>query len=118
MGEEFCFILGKIFRQSFCLLKLYQRTVFLLKLIYRKKWLVSCSYNPNRYNISNHLQTISNSLDLYLSQYDKIIIVGDFNTEVGVTSMNAFCGRYSLSSLIKKPTCYKSPANSSCITLF
>ena len=28
--------------------------------------------------------------------------------------MNAFCERYNLSSLIKKPTCYKNPANLSC----
>ena len=39
-----------------------------------KKWLVSCSYNPHRDNIINHLQTISKSLDLYLSQYDNIIV--------------------------------------------
>ena len=31
--------------------------------------------------------------------------------------MNAFCERYSLSSLIKEPTCYKNPANPSCIDL-
>ena len=35
------------------------RKVFLLKLIYGKKWLFSCSYNQNRDNISNHLQTIT-----------------------------------------------------------
>ena len=45
------------------------------------------------------------------------MIVGDFNMEVGETSMNAFCERYSLSSLIKEPTCYKNPANPSCIDL-
>ena len=47
-----------------------------------KKWLVFCSYKPHRNNISNHLQTISKSLDLYLSEYDNIIIAGDFNTEL------------------------------------
>ena len=31
--------------------------------------------------------------------------------------MNAFCERYSLSDLIKEPTCYKNPANRSCIDL-
>ena len=31
--------------------------------------------------------------------------------------MNAFCERYSLSSLIKEPTCYKNSANPSCIDL-
>ena len=29
--------------------------------------------------------------------------------------MNAFCDRYTLSSLIKEPGCYKNPANPSCI---
>ena len=79
--------------------------------LWNKKWLVSCSYNPHIDNVSNHLQTISKSLDLYLFQYDNII-VGDFNTEIGENSMNAFCERYSLSSLIKEPTCYKNPADS------
>ena len=99
------------------LLKLYQQKAFLFKLIYGKKWLVFCSYNPHRDNVSNHLQTISKSLDLHLSQYDNVIIVGDFNTEIGANSMNAFCERYSLSSLIKESTCYKNPANPSCINL-
>ena len=93
------------------------RKVFLLKLICGKKWLFSCSYNQNRDNISSHLQTITKRLDLYISHYDNIIIVGDFNTEIGETSMNAFCERYSLSSLIKEPTCYKNPANPSSIDL-
>ena len=31
----------------------------------KKKWLLSCSYNPNKNNISNHLQRLRNSLDLY-----------------------------------------------------
>ena len=42
------------------------------------------------------------------------MIVEDFNTEIGENSMNAFCETYSLSSLIKEPTCYKNPANPSC----
>ena len=88
--------LGKIFRQSFCLLNFYQEKVFLLQLIYGKKWLVSCSYKPHKENISNHLQMISKSLDLHLSQYDNIIIVENFNTEIGQNSMNGFCDRYTL----------------------
>ena len=66
------------------------RKVFLLKLIYGKKWLFSCSYNQNGDNISNHLQTITKRLDLYISHYDNIIIVGDFNTEIGETSIMLF----------------------------
>ena len=36
-GEEFCFMLEKIFWRSFYLLRFYQQKVFLLKLIYGKK---------------------------------------------------------------------------------
>ena len=46
------------------------QSAFMLNLIYGKKWLVSCIHQ--KYNISNHLQTISKSLYLYLSQYDNI----------------------------------------------
>ena len=56
---------------------------------------------------------ISKSLDLYLSQYDNIVIVGDLNTEVGEIYINVCCERYSLSSPIKEPTIYKSPENQS-----
>ena len=35
----------------------------------KKKWLLSCSYNPNRENIENHLETLSKSLALYSSSY-------------------------------------------------
>ena len=117
MREEFCFMLEKIFRRSLYLLKLHRQKVFWLKLIYGKKWLVSSSHNPHRDNISNHLQSTTKSLDLYLSQYENIIKVGDFNTEIGENSMNAFCERYSVSSLIKEPTFYKNPTNHSCINL-
>ena len=56
---------------------------FYVEINLRKKWLVSCSFNPHRDNLSNHLKAISKSLDLCLSQYDNIIIVGNFNTEIG-----------------------------------
>ena len=64
-----------------------------------------------------HLPIISKSLDLHLSQYYNIVIIEGFNKEIGENTMNTFCERYSLSSLIKQPTCYKIPANSSCIDL-
>ena len=69
--------------QSLYLLKLYQQKVFFVEINLHKKLLVSCSYNLHTNNISNQLQTISKSLDLYLSQYGNIIIVGDFNVEIG-----------------------------------
>ena len=42
----------------------------------KKKWLLSSSYNPNKNNISNHLQRLRNSLDLYSAKYENIILIG------------------------------------------
>ena len=40
----------------------------------KRKWLVCCSYNPHKDNISNHLQLIKKKLDLYSSNYESIIL--------------------------------------------
>ena len=40
----------------------------------KKKWLLCCTYNPNR-NISNHLDLLKRSLDLYSAEYEHFIIV-------------------------------------------
>ena len=45
------------------------------------KWLINCSYNPHKSLIGNHLDEVSKILELYSSAYDKIILLGDFNTE-------------------------------------
>ena len=82
----------------------------------KKKWLLCCTYNPNR-NISNHLDLLRRSLDLYSAEYEHFITVRDFNTEVTQTSMKVFCDSYEFENLIKDATCYKNPENPSCIDL-
>ena len=83
----------------------------------KKKWLLCCSYNPHRNNIKNHLEILGRNLDLYSSLYENIIVLGDFNVETTDPSMEDFCVRYNLNSLIKDPTCYKNPENPTCIDL-
>ena len=39
--------------------------------------------------------------------------MGDFNAEVGEEAMRVFCDTYDLSNLVKAPTCFKNPENSS-----
>ena len=36
--------------------------------IWKKKWLLSCSYNPHKSNISKHLHHLSKGLDEYLKE--------------------------------------------------
>ena len=83
----------------------------------KKKWLLSCSYNPSKNTITDHLGILRRNLDLYSAHYENLIIIGDFNTDLNQSCTKLFCESYTLSSLIKEPTCYKNPQNPSCIDL-
>ena len=82
------------------------------------KWLFCCSYNPHKSMITYHLQEIGKGLEFYTSNYEKILLMGDFNSEMSETSMNSFCNLYNLKCLVQEPTCYKNPERPSCIDLF
>ena len=77
---------------------------------WKKKWLLSHSYNPNKINISNHLQRLRNSLDLYYAKYENIISIGDFRVSPEYSHAETVCECYGLKSLIKvPPTCQYFP---------
>ena len=86
--------------------------------IRKKKWLLSCSYNPHKSNISNHLHHLNKGLHVYLKSYDNILIMGDINSEFSENGLNGFCNVNSLKTLNKGPTCFKNSGNASCIDLF
>ena len=46
------------------------------------KWLVRCSNNPNRINVSTHLEQIRKALDTYSKKYENISLMGDYNVGV------------------------------------
>ena len=71
-----------------------------------KKWLLCSTYNPDRNNVSSHLDLLRRSLDLYSAEYEHFIMVGDFNKEVTQTSMKVICDSYEFKSLLKDATCY------------
>ena len=75
--------------------------------IRKKKWLLGCSYNPHKNNISNHLHHLNKGLDVYLKSYDNILIMGDLNSEVSENCLNGFCNVNSLKTHNRGPTCYK-----------
>ena len=51
------------------------------------------------------------------STYDKIILLGDLNTEFDEQHMKSFWDNYSLKSLIRRPTCYESFEKPTCMDL-
>ena len=83
----------------------------------KKKWLLCCSYNPNKNNIQFHLENLTKSLALYSSNYENLIIFGDFNASNDNNYMAGFCDTQDLRSLITEPKCYENPENRTCISL-
>ena len=84
--------------------------VFYVELNLRnEKWLIKCSYNPNKSMIC-----LSTSLDLHSTIF---FIVGDFNVGIEKQHLKAFCDNCNVTSLIKQPTCYKNPYNPARIDL-
>ena len=68
----------------------------------KKKWLLNCSYNPNNNNIEElHLNCLSRSIDLLLSKYESIILLGDLNSCIDDSPMIVFCETYKLRNLEK-----------------
>ena len=65
---------------------------------------MSCSYNPSRNSIKNHLDYIGRNLDYFLNKYENILIIGDFNVEISNSHMSDFSQFYNLKSLINEPT--------------
>ena len=89
-----------------------------VELILKKtKWLINCSYNPAKNNISSQLESLSRNLDLYTSKFENILVTGDLNLSIDDNNMKNFCQSYNLESLIKIPTCCKNPDSLSCIDL-
>ena len=44
---------------------------FYLEIDLRKQnWLICSSYNPNKHNISKHIEALSKSIDLFSSDYE------------------------------------------------
>ena len=83
----------------------------------KKKWLLSCSYNPRKWQISNQLAELSKNTNLYLTKYDHLLFLGDFNAGVEDSSVENFCSSYNFTSMINRPTCFKNSENPSCIDL-
>ena len=86
----------------------------------KKKWLLFCTYCPQKSMINNHMKIISIQLNVFQKRYENFIILGDFNSEINEDAMKDFCVIDNFKSLINQPTSFKNPQNPqnpSCIDL-
>ena len=65
-------------------------------------------YKPPCQNDIEFLNRINSILDHYLTTYENIILIGDFNLCVENTHLEATLENYDLDNLINMPTCYQS----------
>ena len=82
-----------------------------------KKWLLGSSYNPHKGKLTSPVSNLSTALDKLCTDYENIILLGDFNVDVEEKNMSEFMGVYSLRHLVKQKTCFKNPENPSCTDL-
>ena len=73
----------------------------------KRKWLLNGSYNPNKSQISHHLECLNSLLDEHSKKYEKYVLIGDFNVNTSNSFMKEFCSLNGLKNLINKPTCCK-----------
>ena len=68
----------------------------------KTKWLLLGTYHRPRQNNQYYFDNITKALDLYLTTYDKFLLVGDFNTQEGDTDLDNFLDMYKAGNLVKE----------------
>ena len=71
-------------------------------------------YHPPSQPDQYFCSTLHKALDVYFN-YKNILLIGDFNAQVGETRLNTFLYQHELANINKEPTCYKNSENPSCI---
>ena len=72
----------------------------LIKIDLRKrKWPLNGSYNPNKSQISYHLECLNSILDKYSKKYENYVFIGDFSVNTSSSSIKEFCSLRSQETL-------------------
>ena len=75
----------------------------------KQKWVLIGIYRPPNMNETYFMDHLSKVVDLYSKKYDRIVIMGDFNSEPTDIPIETFCDGYNLYNLVKENTCFKGP---------
>ena len=73
-----------------------------------RKWLCITLHKPPFQNNKYFLDHLSKTLGQLAWQYDKTILIGDFDLTVENNNLENFMNTFDLECLIKKPTCFQS----------
>ena len=74
------------------------------------KLLVNCPYKPHKNSIGTHFDRISESVDLFFSNYEKMIFWKILLLQM-MNIIRNLLANYGLKNLIRQPTCCKNPGS-------
>ena len=86
--------------------------------IRKGKWLVVGCYHPPSQNNNYYFCSLSKVLDSLNSNYEKFLLIGDFNSEDHEIEISRFLNNHKTKNIVKEKTCFKSVLNPSCVDLF
>ena len=75
----------------------------------KQKWVIIGIYRPPSMNERYFFDNLSRLVDYYNKNYDRLVIMGDFNSEPADEHVQSFCYSYNLHNLVKENTCFKGP---------
>ena len=88
-----------------------------IELNFRKcKSLLSGIYHSPSQSDQYFFDKLDNALDVY-SNYENILLVRDFNTQIRETYLDTFLYQHELENMNKEPTRYENSENPGCIAL-
>ena len=89
-----------------------------IELNFRKiKWLLFRSYHPPSQNDQYYFEALDNVLDCF-SSYDRIVLMGDFNSDNLEACMETFLYQNNLGNIVKEGACFKHSSKLSTIDSF
>ena len=93
------------------------KNVIYIELNFRKcKWLLLGTYHPPSQPDQYYFDNLDKSLDTY-SNYEKKLLVGDFNAQTTDQYLSSFLYQHELSIIVKESMCFKNVSNPSSINL-
>ena len=75
----------------------------------KQKWILIGTYRPPSMSERYFYDNLSRVVDYYSKYYDRIVIMGDFNSEPTDEHTQNFCNSFNLHNLVKENTCFKGP---------
>ena len=73
----------------------------------KQKWLVSPIYRSPTQDPRYFVDNVCRIIDGYTLSRENVLLIGDFNMEVGDRALDPLINAYHLPSLLKGPTCFK-----------